>query len=191
MKILASDREMAKEMNISAYVLAQARELRELALSSHPIAAEAEAASAAVIQGTVELGEAYKLVLKAKGETGRALLSAQIDGRLQELAADHGAVLESFQSNHEGALIDRLQNATGSFDGLILNAAGLTHTSVALRDAVVASGILVIEVHLSNIYTREPFRHTSLIAEIALGQVCGLGPIGYELALRALIERLK
>ena len=121
---------------------------------------------------------------------GRTTLS-EIEGRLQSLAAEHGATLETFQSNHEGALIDRLQDAIGAFDGIVLNPGGLTHTSVALRDAVVATGVPVVEVHLSNIYAREPFRRTSLITDVVLGQVCGLGPIGYEAALRALIERLK
>lgn len=121
---------------------------------------------------------------------GRATL-AEIDSRLAELAHSQGADLESAQSNHEGALIDRIHAARGACDGIIINAGGLTHTSVALRDALAASELPVIEVHLSNIHAREPFRRSSLTAEVAVGSVVGLGPIGYELALRALLERLK
>lgn len=116
---------------------------------------------------------------------------ADIDARLEQLAHDSGASLEALQSNHEGALIDRIQAARGNVDGIIINPGGFTHTSVALRDALIASGLPVVEVHLSNVHAREEFRHRSLVADIALGQVCGLGPIGYELALRALLERLK
>lgn len=120
---------------------------------------------------------------------GRATL-AEIDEGLRALASSLGAELESFQSNHEGALIDRLHEARGHCDGIIVNPGGLTHTSVALRDALAATGLPVVEVHLSNIHAREPFRGRSLIAGIAIGQVTGLGPLGYELALRALVERL-
>ena len=116
---------------------------------------------------------------------------AEIDVRLGEIASECGASIETFQSNHEGALIDRLQSARGACDAIIVNPGGLTHTSVALRDAVIASECPVVEVHLSNLQAREPFRHTSMISDVAVGSICGLGPIGYELALRALIERLK
>ncbi len=116
---------------------------------------------------------------------------AEIDARLGEIASECGASIETFQSNHEGALIDRLQSARGACDAIIVNPGGLTHTSVALRDAVIASECPVVEVHLSNLQAREPFRHTSMISDVAVGSICGLGPIGYELALRALIERLK
>jgi 3-dehydroquinate dehydratase-2 len=116
---------------------------------------------------------------------------AEIDARLREIAAEAGASLESFQSNHEGALIDRIHAARTSCDGIVINPGGLTHTSVSLRDALVAAGRPTIEVHLSNIHAREPFRRTSLVAEVAVGQICGLGPQGYEFALRALLTRLK
>jgi len=116
---------------------------------------------------------------------------AQVDARLAELAKERGAQLESFQSNHEGALIDRIHAARGHTDGIIINPGGLTHTSVSLRDALSAVPVPVVEVHLSNIHAREEFRHESLIAPIALGQICGLGAAGYELALRALLDRLK
>lgn len=116
---------------------------------------------------------------------------AEIDAQLGALAAERGAGIETFQSNHEGALIDRIQAARGGCDGIIINPGGLTHTSVALRDALASCGLPVIEVHLSNIYAREAFRRTSLISEVTLGQIGGLGPAGYELALRALLDRLK
>ena len=121
---------------------------------------------------------------------GRDRLS-DIDGRLRELASGAGAELETFQSNHEGALIDRIQAARGHVEGLIINPAGLTHTSVALRDALVASELPFVEVHLSNVHAREEFRRRSLISDVAVGQVTGLGALGYELALRALLARLK
>jgi 3-dehydroquinate dehydratase-2 len=121
---------------------------------------------------------------------GRTTL-AEIDARLREVAAAAGASLESFQSNHEGALIDRIHAARASCDGIVINPGGLGHTSVSLRDALVASSRPFVEVHLSNIHAREPFRRTSLLAEAAVGQISGLGPHGYEFALRALLERLK
>ena len=116
---------------------------------------------------------------------------ADIDARLERVAGEHGASVETLQSNHEGALIDRIQAARGSCDGIVINPGGLTHTSVALRDALIACELPVVEVHLSNIHAREEFRRRSLIADVVVGQVTGLGAIGYELALRALLARLK
>ncbi len=121
---------------------------------------------------------------------GRATL-ADIDAGLAQLAQAEGAQLETYQSNHEGELIDRIQAARGSADAIIINPGGYTHTSVALRDALIASDLPVVEVHLSNIHAREEFRRTSLIAEIAVGQICGLGALGYEFAVSALVARLK
>ena len=121
---------------------------------------------------------------------GRTSL-AKIDARLREVAAEHGASVDTFQSNHEGALIDRIQAARGTYQGIIINPGGITHTSIALRDALTASELPIVEVHLSNIHARESFRRTSLVSDIAIGQVTGLGPIGYELALLALLDRLK
>ena len=121
---------------------------------------------------------------------GRTTLG-EIDRTLATRATESGASLESFQSNHEGALIDRIQAARGEFDGLIINPGGLTHTSVALRDALVASELPVVEVHLSNVHAREEFRHRSFVSGVAVGVICGLGAIGYELALQALLDRLK
>ena len=121
---------------------------------------------------------------------GRTTL-AEIDARLRELGAKRSAEVESFQSNHEGALLDRIQSARRTHQGIIINPGGLTHTSVALRDALVACSLPVIEVHLSNIHAREEFRQRSLVAGIALGQISGLGAKGYELALEALLDRLQ
>lgn len=117
---------------------------------------------------------------------------AEVDARLVRFGADHGLQIETFQSNHEGALIDRIQQAKqDGFSALVINPGGYTHTSVALRDAIAAVNLPTIEVHLSNIHARETFRHNSYIAPIAIGQICGLGTIGYELAIRGLLARMK
>lgn len=121
---------------------------------------------------------------------GRTTL-AQIDAALSQLAEELGASLDCFQSNHEGALIDRIHAAIGEVGGILINPGGLTHTSVSLRDALVGSEIPFVEVHLSNVHAREEFRRRSLLSDVALGQVCGLGAVGYELALRGLLTRLK
>lgn len=112
---------------------------------------------------------------------------ADIERRLAGLAEELGAEIETFQSNHEGALIDRVQAARGKVDALIVNAAALTHTSIALRDVLLASAVPVVEVHLSNIHKREPFRHRSLLADIAAGQILGFGGESYVLGLRAAV----
>lgn len=105
--------------------------------------------------------------------------------------ADRLSVEVTFlQSNHEGALVDAIHAARGTHDGIVLNAGAYTHTSIALRDAITSVGVPVIELHLSNIHARESFRHVSHIAPVALGQICGLGPSGYPLAVRALAEHL-
>jgi 3-dehydroquinate dehydratase-2 len=120
---------------------------------------------------------------------GRDSLS-DIVQRLEKLAAELGVELKSQQSNHEGVLIDALHGARGRMDGILLNPGGLTHTSVALRDAVAASGVPVVEVHLTNTAAREPFRHRSLVAGAALGVVQGFGADSYLLGLRALAGHL-
>jgi 3-dehydroquinate dehydratase-2 len=110
-----------------------------------------------------------------------------INARLEETAAANGATLRILQSNHEGALIDAIHEARGWADGLIVNPGGYTHTSVALRDAISAVEIPAIEVHLSNVFAREPFRHHSYISPVCLGVISGLGWMGYQLALERLL----
>lgn len=114
-----------------------------------------------------------------------------INGALQETAAELGCSLAFFQSNSEGALVDTIQQAIGCYDGILINPAAYTHTSVALRDALAATGIPFVEVHLSNIYCREPFRHHSYLAPLAIGQICGFGVDSYLLGLRALFNHSK
>jgi 3-dehydroquinate dehydratase-2 len=113
-----------------------------------------------------------------------------INMALTGLGAQLGADLKCVQSNHEGALIDELQAARTWADGVIFNPGGYTHTSIALRDAIVAIGIPVIEVHLSNVYAREEFRHHSMISAVCRGKIVGLGWRSYTLGLRALVEIL-
>ena len=118
---------------------------------------------------------------------GRTTL-AEINERLRAYGAERGYEIVTFQSNHEGALIDFLQAEANNSVGIVINPGGLTHTSVSLRDALVATDRPIIEVHLSNIHAREPFRHTSYIAPISRGQIAGLGSSGYLYAVQALIE---
>ena len=113
-----------------------------------------------------------------------------LNERLRVLGESLGLQVSAFQSNHEGALIDRLQEAGHSARGVIFNPAGYTHTSVALRDAVSAIQIPVIEVHLSNVQAREPFRRVSLLSEVCLGTISGFGWISYAVALHALQQTL-
>ena len=121
---------------------------------------------------------------------GRQTL-ADINDTLKALATDLGFVVLAVQSNHEGELIDRLHAAENDgFSGIVINPGGLTHTSVALRDAIASIALPVIEAHLSNIHARESFRHHSYVAGVVLGQVSGFGAMSYQLALRGLIEHL-
>jgi 3-dehydroquinate dehydratase-2 len=110
---------------------------------------------------------------------------AEIDAELRARAKQAGASLETFQSNVEGELVDRIQAARGKAGAIILNAGGYTHTSVAIRDAISAAGVPTIEVHLSNVHAREAFRRESLIAPVCIGVIAGFGPLSYYLALDA------
>lgn len=114
-----------------------------------------------------------------------------IDRRLESIARAEGHSLECFQSNAEHTLVERIQAARHEgIAFIIINAAAYTHTSVALRDALAAVAIPFVEVHLSNVYRREPFRHRSFLSDIALGVVAGLGPLSYDCALRAVLSML-
>jgi len=125
------------------------------------------------------------------GIYGRTTLE-DINRSLSEAAEHVPAQIIPFQSNHEGALIDRIHRAREEqIDGILINPGGLTHTSVSLRDALASVDLPLIEVHLSNIHAREEFRHHSYIAPIAIGQICGFGSLSYQLALQALLARLK
>ncbi len=119
------------------------------------------------------------------------LTLTEIDRQLLALAKTFGVGLASLQSNHEGVLVDAIQSAPEQHQGLLINAAAYTHTSIALRDAIVAAEITTVEVHLSNIYRREAFRHHSYLAPVVIGQICGFGPESYFLGLRALVHHLQ
>ncbi len=115
---------------------------------------------------------------------------ADINAGLLELGRELGLEVEPFQSNHEGALVDRIQAAREQYGAIMINGGAYTHTSVAILDALLAVGLPVVEVHLSNLYKREEFRHHSYIARVAVGQVCGFGARSYLLGLRAVAALL-
>jgi 3-dehydroquinate dehydratase-2 len=115
----------------------------------------------------------------------------QIDGALRQQASALGAAIDCFQSNHEGALVDRIHQARGTVRGILINAGAYTHTSIAIRDALLGVAIPYVELHLSNVHAREPFRHHSHLADKALGVVCGFGPMSYQLALEGLVQHLR
>ena len=115
---------------------------------------------------------------------------AAINRDLKAIAAKRGAALDIVQSNHEGEIVERIGQARGRYDAVLINPAAYTHTSVAIRDAIEATGLPAVEVHLSNIYAREAFRHRSLIAPVCRGQVSGFGPTSYSLGLEAALTLL-
>jgi 3-dehydroquinate dehydratase-2 len=149
---------------------------------------QARAASAA-LRGTSAVLVVHGPNLNLLGERepgvyGRVRLK-QIDDRMALLGRELGMTVTSFQSNSEGAIVDRIQAARGAVDIIIINPAAYTHTSVAIRDVLLAVGVPCIEVHLSNVYKREPMRHHSTIADVAVGRIMGFGAESYMIALRA------
>ena len=120
---------------------------------------------------------------------GRVTLD-EINAALQEAAAERGVELCVLQSNHEGALVDAIQEAMDWADGVLINHAAYTHTSIAIRDAIAATGLPAVEVHLSNVHDREEFRHKSFIAPVCVGQISGFGWRSYVLGLEAMLDNL-
>jgi 3-dehydroquinate dehydratase II len=114
----------------------------------------------------------------------------EIDAHLKAKGTELGVDVETFQSNHEGALVEKIQEAVGIVHGVVINPAAYTHTSVAIRDALAMLEVPMVEIHLSNIHRREPFRHTSLIADIVTARVAGFGSDGYTLALEGIAKML-
>ena len=114
----------------------------------------------------------------------------EINQELEGLAKNLDVEIEIFQSNSESSLVDKIQEAAGRFDGILINPAAFTHTSIAIRDAILAVNLPCVEVHLSNIYSREEFRHHSYIAPVCMGQISGFGEDSYKLGLTALVNYL-
>ena len=114
----------------------------------------------------------------------------QINQRLLAMGRELGVEVETFQSNHEGAIVDRIQEAVGKVSGIIINPAAYTHTSVAIRDALLLLSVPIVEVHLSNIFKREDFRHKSYVSGVATAQLAGFGKQGYFMALAAISEMI-
>ncbi len=147
-------------------------------------------ASKQIVQVLVLHGPNLNLLGTREPELYGHTTLADITARLETLAAELGVSLSHFQSNHEGALVDRVQQAAGDHAGVLVNPAAYTHTSIALRDALAATGLPFVEVHLSNVHAREEFRHHSLLADLAVGQVVGFGAASYSLGLRGLVAHL-
>ena len=124
------------------------------------------------------------------GQYGSVTL-AEIERRVGQRAGELGAQVDFFQSNHEGEIVDHLQQAADSADAVVINPGALTHYGLSMRDALADAGLPIVEVHLSNIHARERFRHRSVVAPIAVGQVCGLGWRGYVYAVEYVIARLQ
>ncbi len=112
----------------------------------------------------------------------------QIHKQMEDFAKQNGAEIEFFQSNLEGEIVDRIQECFEDADAIIINPAGYTHTSIAIRDAISAVSIPTVEVHLSNIHRREEFRHTSMTAPVCAGQITGFGPFGYHMAMMSVLQ---
>ena len=136
-------------------------------------------------------GPNIHLLGRRKTEVYGTRTLAEIESRLREVASELGVEAEFFQSNSEGALVDRIgESLFDGTDGIVINPAAYTHTSVAVRDALEAVKLPAVEIHISNIHTREEFRHRSLTAPVCVGQIVGLGADGYEWAFRALVRHI-
>jgi 3-dehydroquinate dehydratase-2 len=136
-------------------------------------------------------GPNLNLLGKRQPEIYGKLTLEQIDQKLRALAQELAVEIEIRQSNHEGELVSWIQEAPKQFGAIVINPAAYTHTSIAMRDAITAAGIPTIEIHLSNIHKREPFRHHSHIAEVAVGQIAGFGVNSYLLGIRAAAELIQ
>lgn len=136
-------------------------------------------------------GPNLNMLGKREPELYGSMTLSEIDSKLKQLGKTLALSVDTFQSNHEGDIIDKIQAARGAYDGLIINPAAYTHTSVGIRDAVLLLDIPVIEIHLSNIYKREPFRHKSMISGVATAQLAGFGHSGYIMALNAMNEMIR
>lgn len=121
------------------------------------------------------------------GHTTLKDIETQVIKRGKEL----DCIVDTYQSNHEGDIIDRIQQAKGTYDGILINAGGYTHTSVVIRDAIAAANVPTVEIHMTNIHSREEFRHTSLISGVCIGQVVGFKELSYIFALEGLVNYLK
>lgn len=156
-------------------------------VSTSPVA-KSEARLASRMNILVLNGPNLNLLGVRQPEIYGTLSLAHIESLVREKATQLGVSIDFRQSNHEGVLVDWIQNSRGVFDAILLNAAAYTHTSVALRDAILATGLPVVEVHLSNIHAREEFRHRSMIAPVCRGQICGFGAQSYLLGLEACVS---
>ena len=114
-----------------------------------------------------------------------------IEEHLKKIAQENNIQLDCYQSNHEGDIVDKIQEAKNIYAGILLNAGGYTHTSVAIRDAISSVQVPTVEIHLTNIHAREEFRHNSLISAVCIGQICGFGAYSYDLGFNAIVNYLK
>ncbi|RMA41429.1 type II 3-dehydroquinate dehydratase [Rhodophyticola porphyridii] len=136
-------------------------------------------------------GPNLNLLGQREPEIYGAATLADIEAECVKTGREISVEVQFLQSNHEGALVDAIQDAVGRFDGIVLNAGAYTHSSIALRDAISATALPVLELHLSNTHARETFRHRSMIAGVCIGVIAGFGAAGYPLALRALAGHLR